>query len=210
MGRYLESKCKQCRRSGVKLFLKDGRCYTPKCAVARREYPPGMHTWRRGAGSDYGIQLREKQKVKQYYGLYDRQFMTFFARAERQKGNTGENLMLMLERRLDHVLYLLRWALSHAHARQLIVHGHVYVDGGRVTVPSYQVNVDEVITCAKDDNIVKMVKADVEVPKERPQPSWIEYKPELQVPEGKILRLPTRDEVTIEVQEQLIVEFCSR
>lgn len=210
MARYLESKCKLCRRAGVKLFLKNGRCYTPKCALARREYPPGMHTWRKGAGSDYGIQLREKQKVKQYYWMLDRQFMNFFRRAERQKGNTGENLMIMLERRLDHVVYLLQWALSHSQARQMVVHGQIYVNGHRVDVPSYLVKPDDVITCSPAEHIVKMVKANIEANKERTPPSWLESKPDLPVPEAKVLRLPTRDEVTIEVQEQLIVEFCSR
>lgn len=210
MGRYTESKCKLCRRSGVKLFLKDGRCYTPKCAVGRREYPPGMHTWRRGTGSDYNLGLREKQKVKQYYGLLDRQFRAFFARAERQKGNTGENLMIMLERRLDHVVYLLGWGPSHALARQLIVHGHIYVNGRRVNVPSALVKTDDVLSCSKKDRIVKLIKANVESCKGRDVPGWLESKPELPVPEAKVLRLPTREEVSIEVQEQLIVEFSSR
>ena len=210
MARYTESKCKLCRRSGVKLFLKDGRCYTPKCAVGRREYPPGMHTWRRGAGSDYGLGLREKQKVKQYYGLLDRQFRAFFERAERQKGNTGENLMIMLERRLDHAIYLMGWGTSHSNARQMITHGHLYVNGKRVNIPSHLVKTDDVITCSKRDDIIKMVKANVEASKGRDVPSWIESKPDLQAPEAKILRLPAREEVSIEVQEQLIVEFSSR
>ncbi len=210
MARYLDSKCKLCRRAGVKLYLKDVRCYTPKCAVARREYPPGMHTWRRGTGSDYAVGLREKQKVKQYYGLFDRQFMAFFHRAERQKGNTGENLLIMLERRLDHVLYLARWGLSHAHARQLITHGHVLVNGKRVDVPSYLLGVDDVVTCEAHESSIKTIRANVEQNKERALPPWIDSHPEAALPEIKILRMPTRDEVTIEVQEQLIVEFCSR
>jgi len=210
MGRYTESKCKICRRTGVKLFLKGARCSTAKCAVSRREYPPGMHTWRRGTGSDYNAGLREKQKVKYYYGLLDRQFRAFFARAERQKGNTGENLMVSLERRLDHVVYLLGWGLSHTNARQMVVHGDIFVNGSRVNRPSALVSLDDVITCHKSDAIVNMVKANVEGSKGRDVPGWLESKSELPVPEAKVLRLPTREEVTIEVQDQLIVEFSSR
>jgi small subunit ribosomal protein S4 len=148
--------------------------------------------------------------VKQYYGLLDRQFRALFKRAERQKGHTGENLMIMLERRLDHVVYLLGWGPSHSQARQLVAHGHIFVNGDRIDRPSYLVEIDDVLTCSKADPIIKWVKANVEATKGRAVPGWFESKPELPVPEAKILRFPTREEVMIEVQEQLIVEFCSR
>ncbi len=208
MGRHTSAVCRLCRREGMKLFLKGPRCDTAKCAVSRREYPPGMHSWRRGKFSEYGTQLREKQKLKRAYGVFDKQFRLYFAEAERQKGNTGENLLILLERRLDNVVYILGFASSRAQGRQLITHGHIAVNGGRVDIPSYLVRPGHVIEPYGSEKSKQLVKDSLEQSAEREMPSWLERN--IDPPKGTVASLPTRDDITLPVQEQLIVEFSSK
>ena len=208
MGRYTGPTCRLCRREGVKLFLKGERCDSPKCAVNRRNQPPGERRWRRPKVSEYGLQLREKQKVKRFYGVFERQFRRYFAEAERQKGNTGENLLVILERRLDNVVCLLGMAASRAMARQMITHGHIEVNGRRVTIPSHLVKPGDVIAPKQNERTAKLVARALEATKGRAVPAWLEVNPEpLQ---GRVLRLPAREDVSIDVREQLVVELCSK
>lgn len=208
MGRDAGPKCRLCRREGVKLFLKGPRCESAKCAVSRRDYPPGMHAWRRAKFSAYGVQLREKQKLKRFYGILERQFRRYFAEAERQAGNTGENLLLALERRLDNVLHQLGLAASRAQARQLITHGHIEVNGASITSPSHPVRPGDVIAPRRNEATAKLIAHSREAAKGRAVPSWLEVTEEpLQ---GRVINLPNRQEVGIEVREQLIVELCSK
>jgi len=208
MARETGSVCRLCRREGMKLFLKGHKCETAKCPVSRREYPPGMHSWRRGKSSEYGVQLREKQKLKRYYGLFERQFQNYFQEAERKKGNTGEILLTLLERRLDNVVYALGFAPSRATCRQLINHGHIAVNGRRVDIASFSVKVGDVIEPYNSEQSKKTVSRFLEETGERNVPDWIERTTE--PPKGTIVRLPAREDVTIPIQEQLIVEFCSK
>jgi len=189
-------------------MLKGARCETGKCAVKRRDYPPGMAAWRRGKFSAYGVQLREMQKLKRYYGVLGRQFQRYFGEAERGKGNTGLDLLVALERRLDNVVCLLGMGTSRSQARQLIAHGHLEVNGRRATIPSQPVNVGDVIVPAPKENTKKLVAQAREVAKGRPVPAWLEVTEEpLQ---GRVLSMPTREEISAPVREQLIVEFCSK
>jgi len=208
MARDIGSKCKYCRRERTKLFLKGARCETAKCALARRDYPPGMHTWRRRRPSEYSEHLREKQKVKRYYGVLERQFMRYFEMASREAGNTGEHLLVLLERRLDNVVYRMGLALSHGQARQFITHGHITVNGKKVDRPGYLVKPGDVVSVGGDEKMRKAVEEIRQVTESRPAPSWIELKDK--PPGGKVTQMPTREDVSIPVQEQLIVEFCSR
>ncbi len=208
MGRDLGAKCKLCRREGMKLMLKGPRCETAKCAFNRRDYPPGMHAWRRGKFSAYGGQLREKQKVKRFYGILERQFRRYFAEAERQKGNTGENLLVALERRLDNVVYHLGMAASRAQARQLITHGHIEVNGRRITVPSHSVRQGDVIAPRPGEGTSKLLALVREGVKGRAIPKWLERTE--QPLQGRVVNLPSRDDVSIPVREHLIVELCSK
>ena len=185
----------------MKLFLKGTRCDTPKCAFERRESPPGMHNFRRGKLTDYGIHLREKQKVKHYYGVLERQFRSYFAQAERTKGNTGEMLMSLLERRLDNVVYRLGFGLSRAQARQLIGHGHVTVNGRRVDVPSYLTRPGDVIRVKDRPKSLQLVQA-ILAESHREVPDFLS-RVEGPTPEGHVLRLPEADDVSIPVQPQL-------
>jgi len=210
MGRYTGSQCRLCRAEGTKLFLKGKRCLSDKCSVERRNYPPGQ----RGARvsfrkSNYKLQLREKQKVKRFYGLGEKQFRLSFQRAARRKGITGENLLQTLELRIDNVLYRGNMAYSRAHARQLILHGHVAVNGRKVTIPSYILKLNDEVSfrekAAGSDSIKAMleeVKGLVDVP------AWILKDPEKSV--GKINNLPTREDVSLAVEEHLIVELYSK
>ncbi|MBI1849716.1 MAG: 30S ribosomal protein S4 [Planctomycetes bacterium] len=209
MGRHTDSVCKLCRREGVKLFLKGTRCHTPKCAVSKREYPPGMHPWRRGKPSAYGIQLREKQKLKRAYGIWERQFRRFFDVASHTKGNTGEALLLTAERRLDNVLTLIGFAMSRPQARQLIVHGHISVNGRRTTVPSLPVR-DKMVIKPIGETATKHVRENIEQVKALSYrlPEWLTLKED--PPEAVVERLPRREEVSFEIQEQLIVELLSK
>jgi small subunit ribosomal protein S4 len=192
----------------LKLFLKGTRCDTPKCAIERRENPPGMQQQRRGKLTDYGQHLREKQKVKHYYGVLERQFRRYFHEAVKGKGNTGDALMVLLERRLDNVVHRLGFGQSRAQARQAIRHGHITVNGKRVDIPSYQVRVGDVIRVknkAKSLDLVRGAMAE----STRDIPDFLS-RSDSAVPEGIVGRLPAADDVSIPVQTQLIVELCSR
>jgi len=210
MGRQTGPSCRLCRREGIKLMLKGARCETAKCPMERqwRSSPPGMHSWRRGRSSEYAIRLREKQKVKRYYGVWERQFMKCFHAAERQKGNTGAALLSMLERRLDNVVFKLGFAASRATARQTVAHGHVRVNGRRVTVPGYLVRVGDRVTIKESDRSRNMIRARLEELGEPHVQNWLKL--DMTKLEGEVVAVPTRDDVTIPVEENLIVEFCSR
>ncbi|MFN3531963.1 MAG: 30S ribosomal protein S4 [Candidatus Brocadia sp.] len=208
MARYIGPQCRLCRREGEKLFLKGMRCDTVKCAITKRKYPPGQFTWGRGKLSKYGIQFREKQKVKRFYGILERQFQNYFERAERQKGNTGENLLNMLERRLDNVVYLLSFAASRKSARQLILHGHITVNNKKVDIASYLVKVGDVIKPKNSEVSQNIVKANIELVKGRNLPAWIQFNADTL--EGVVTQLPAREDISVPVQEQLIVELCSK
>jgi small subunit ribosomal protein S4 len=208
MARYTGPVCRLCRRDGLKLFLKGTRCDTPKCAIERRENAPGMHQSRRGKLTDYGQHLREKQKVKHYYGVLERQFRKYFAEAVKGKGNTGDGLMMLLERRLDNVVHRLGFGQSRAQARQIIRHGHITVNGRRVDIPSYQIRMGDVIRVknrAKSLDLVRGAMAE----SSRDIPDFLS-RSDAQIPEGVVGRLPAADDVSIPVQTQLIVELCSR
>ncbi len=208
MARYTGPVCRLCRRDGLKLFLKGTRCDTPKCAIERREHPPGQHQQRRGKLTDYGQHLREKQKVKHYYGVLERQFRKYFAHAERGKGNTGDTLMTLLERRLDNIVHRLGFAQSRAQARQVIRHGHITVNGRKVDIPSYEVRVGDVIRAKNRSKSLDLVRGAM-AESSRDIPDFLS-RSEAQIPEGIVSRLPAVDDVSIPVQTQLIVELCSR
>ena len=207
MARISHNVCKLCRREGMKLFLKGQRCFSEKCGVNRRDYPPGQHV-RPKKSTDYGAQLREKQKAKRIYGLMERQFQHYFAVAMRQKGNTGENLLVLMERRLDNVVLNLGLALSRFDARQMVCHGHVRVNGKRVDIPSYLVRPGDEIQVVGSDKIKKKATDAVEMNKGQSLPSWLEALPtELK---GKVIQLPKREDVPHPINEQLIIELCSK
>jgi small subunit ribosomal protein S4 len=210
MARYLGSSCKPCRREGVKLMLKGIRCETAKCPIEKkqRNLAPGMHGWRRGRASEYAVRLREKQKVKRYYGLLERQFMRYFHRAERMKGNTGETLLQLLERRLDNVVYKLNFAPSRKAARQIIAHGHIYVQGRKVNISDYTTKIGDKITVKNSPKSLKRVKQQLEINPNFTAQNWLQL--DSTKPEATVVALPTRDDVQIPVEEQLVVEFCSR
>ena len=210
MGRYLGSSCKHCRREGMKLFLKGTRCQTAKCPVEKKQknLAPGMHGWRRGRSSEYGVRLSEKQKVKRFYGIFERQFMRYFHQAERLKGNTGQTLLQLLERRLDNVVYKLNFASSRKSARQLITHGHVYVNGRKVDLPEYRIDVGDKITVKAAEKSVKAIKQQIEQNPNYTTQGWLQL--DRAKPEATIVALPSREDVQIPVEEQLVVEFCSR
>lgn len=208
MARCIENKCKLCRREGMKLFLKGQRCFTEKCAVSRRDYPPGVHAQKRAKVTEYGVRLREKQKLKRIYGVQERQFKLYFAEAERLKGNTGENLMTLLERRLDNVILSAGFALSRNHARQLVNHGHFRVNGRRVDVASFQVRPGDVVTPGTQENTRKIVSEALEVNKSQPVPGWLAVTADTL--SARIVSLPRREDVPHPIQEQLIIELCSK
>ena len=210
MGRYLGSSCKHCRREGMKLMLKGTRCETAKCAVEKRErnMAPGMHGWRRGRNSDYGVRLREKQKVKRFYGLMEKQFISYFHKAERGKGNTGEVLLELLERRLDNVIYKLNFAPSRKAARQLITHGHIYVNGRRINVPDILVEIGDKIGLKNSDRSRKIVKDQLASNPNYSAQGWLQL--DMDKPAATVVGLPTRDDVQLPIEENLVVEFCSR
>ena len=210
MGRYLGSSCKYCRREGIKLMLKGLRCETAKCPVEKkqRNLTPGMHSWRRGRLSEYGVRLREKQKVKRYYGIFERQFIKCFREAERGKGNTGQTLLQLLERRLDNVVYKLNFAPSRKAARQLITHGHIYVNRRKVDVSDYTVKIGNKITVKGSDRSAKKIQGQLESNPNFSTQSWLQLSKDR--PEATVVALPSREDVQIPVEEQLVVEFCSR
>lgn len=209
MARYTAAKCRLCRREGEKLFLRGRRCLTDKCAVTRRETPPGQHGrgWRRKV-SDYALQLREKQKFRRIYGLMERQFRRYFEMASRQKGNTGENLIVIVERRLDNVVFRLGFATSRAQARQLVSHGHIEVNGRKVDIPSYLLSPGDVVAVRPRMRDPRRFEESLQMAKDRGIPAWLELDEENL--RGTFVRLPERAEVPLPIQESLIVEFCSR
>lgn len=208
MARITGTQCKLCRREGEKLFLKGARCETAKCSLTRRKYVPGQHIRSRRKMSKYGIQFREKQKLKRFYGVLERQFRKYFSKAEKKKLNTGEYLLQLLERRLDNVVFLLTFAFSRSHARQLISHGHITVNGKRVDIASYSLKAGDIIKPANKEAVTNLIKGYVEGNKGRSIPSWLDFNKEGL--EGRVLQLPTRDDISVNVQEQLVVEVCSR
>lgn len=208
MSRYLGPKCKLCRREGMKLFLKGQRCETVKCAIAKRAHPPGEHPWARKKKSEYGLQLREKQKAKRFYGVLERPFRNLYAEASRKKGNTGETLIQLLERRLDNVVYLAGFAHSRAHARQVITHGHIQVNGRRTRSPSFRVRAGDAFAIHALERSKKHVSTIAEGNKHRQVPAWLSV--DQATCEGKVQELPKRDEASLDLQEQLIVEFCTK
>jgi len=210
MGRYLGPSCKQCRREAMKLMLKGVRCETAKCPIEKkqRNLAPGMHGWRRGRASEYGVRLREKQKVKRYYGVLERQFMRYFHKAERIKGNTGENLLQLLERRLDNVVYKLDFESSRKAARQLINHGHIYVNGCKVDISNYTTKVGDKITVKGSDKSTKKIKKQLENNPNFITQNWLQLNRDNL--EATVVALPARDDVQIPIEEQLVVEFCSK
>ena len=206
MARYTDEQCRICRREGQKLFLKGTRCFTDKCSIARRNYAPGQHGQKRAKLSEYGTQLREKQKTKSYYGVGEKQFRGYFEMASNKKGVTGEILLQILESRLDNVVYRLGFGTSRAQARQFVNHGQFEVNGQKVDIPSYLVKAGDVITVRenKKDNVT--IKANVE--SARPVPAWLELNNETL--SGKVVRLASREDVDIAIEEHLIVELYSK
>lgn len=208
MARYTGSVCRMCRREGTKLFLKGERCYSDKCSVTRRAYAPGQHGQNRKKISEYGLQLREKQKVRRYYGVLESQFEGYFDMAERKPGMTGQNLLTILESRLDNVVYRLGLATSRAEARQLVVHGHYTVNGKRVDIPSYQVKEGDVVAVCEKSRSSEKMKAIIETCGARPVPMWLDLNRDTL--EAKITRMPTKEDIDIDIQELLIVEYYSK
>lgn len=210
MARYIGSVCRLCRREGMKLFFKGERCYTDKCAIEKRNYPPGQHgiSKRRTKSSEYGIQLREKQKVKRLYGLLEKQFKLTYKVAEKQKGKTGENLLILLERRLDNTIYRMGFARSRAEARQIVKHSHILLNNKKNNIPSTLVKVEDTITIREKSQKIPSIKDSLESSIRKGLPAWVEVNSELY--SGKLLSLPTRDDIGSGIEEQLIVELYSR
>lgn len=208
MARYTDAVCKLCRREGQKLFLKGERCYTDKCAVGRRSYAPGQHGQSRKKTSDYGVQLRAKQKARRYYGVLERQFEHYFEIAATKPGMTGENLLRLLETRLDNIVYRLGFASSHAQARQLVRHGHFSVNGGKVNIPSYSVKPGDTISLREGSRDNAFIKAVIESNSARPVPKWLDI--DRNTVEGKVINLPNREDIDLQVEEHLIVELYSK
>lgn len=209
MARYTGPSCRMCRRENLKLFLKGDRCYSDKCAFERRAFPPGQHGQNRfRKPSDYAIQLREKQKVKQMYGMLEDQFRRYFERADRAKGVTGENLLILLERRLDNALYRIGFASSRNQARQLVRHNHFLINGKKVNIPSYQVNPGDVITIKEKSRKNEKIVDNLEGAVRRGVPSWLEI--DQTNMQGTVKAMPNREEITMPIQEQLIVELYSK
>ena len=208
MARNIEGACRSCRREGTKLFLKGTRCDTEKCAVTRRGYPPGQHGQRRVKLSAYGVQLREKQKLKSVYGILERQFRGYFEKAERLPGVTGTSLLQLLERRLDNIVYRLGFATSRDEARQLVRHGHILVNNRKVDIPSYLVKAGAVISVKAKSQQIPGIKRAGEVALSRERVMWLARDPEKL--EGKLISIPVREEIPVAIREQLIVELYSK
>lgn len=208
MAKYTESKCRLCRREGAKLFLKGERCYKETCPFSRRPVAPGVHNNLRKKVSEYGLQLREKQKTKRIYGVLEGQFRAYYEKADRMKGITGENMLSLLERRLDNVIYRMGIAVSRSQARQLVTHAHFAVNGKAVNIASYQVNLGDVITVKetkKDNKFFTELKA---APKSLNMPKWVEFDNETLT--GKVIALPTREDIDSQIAEHMIVELYSK
>ena len=208
MARYKDEQCRVCRREGQKLFLKGSRCYSDKCSISRRNYAPGQHGQKRAKLSEYGTQLREKQKTKSYYGVGEKQFRKYFDMASNKKGVTGENLLQILESRLDNVVYRLGFGSSRAQARQFVNHGLFAVNGKRVDIASYLVKMGDVISVREIKKDNPTIKANIEENAARPVPEWLEKNSETL--SGKVVRLASREDVDIPIEEHLIVELYSK
>ena len=208
MARYTDSVCRLCRREGLKLFLKGERCYTDKCAIERRNYPPGDHGQGRSKFSEYAVQLREKQKVKRMYGLMERQFRRYFGLAEAARGITGETLLLLLEQRLDNMIYRMGFATSRAEARQLVHHGHFLVDGRKVDIPSYLLQPGHIVTVRERSRAVARILEALEQAERRGVPDWLEVQREAF--SGRVKALPARADLTMPINEKLVVELYSK
>jgi len=208
MARYNDAVCRLCRREGTKLFLKGDRCFSAKCGIERRAYPPGQHGQGRARFSDYGVQLREQQKVKRMYGLLEKQFAETMNRASRMKGRAGENLLVLLERRLDNVVFRMGFSTSRAEARQLVRHSHFLINGRRASIPSMLVKPGAVISVAEKSRKIARIAGALETLESRSVPQWVEINKETF--EGTVKSLPVREDITMPIQEQLIVEWYSR
>jgi len=208
LARYTDSVCRLCRREGLKLFLKGERCYTDKCAIERRNYPPGEHGQGRSKFSEYAVQLREKQKVKRMYGLMERQFRRYFSLAETARGITGETLLLLLEQRLDNMIYRMGFATSRAEARQLVRHGHFLVDGRKVDIPSYLLRPGQIVTVHERSRAVARILEALEQAERRGVPDWLEVQREAF--SGRVKALPARADLTMPINEKLVVELYSK
>ena len=208
MARYTEANCRLCRREGQKLFLKGERCYSPKCAIERRNYAPGQHGQSRNKMSDYGTQLREKQKARRFYGLLEGQFEKYYEMAIKQPGIAGENLLRILESRLDNVIYRLGFAMSRPEARQLVRHGHFTVDGKRVDIPSYRVKAGDVVAVGEKFRDLLPIKEALISSERFEVPGWLEV--DIEKLSGNVLALPTREQISGDINEQLIVELYSK
>ena len=208
MARYKDEQCRICRREGQKLFLKGSRCYSDKCSVSRRNYAPGQHGQKKAKLSEYGTQLREKQKTKSFYGVGERQFRKYFEMASNKKGITGDNLLQILESRLDNVVYKLGYGSSRAQARQLVNHGHFDVNGKKVDIASYLVKPGDVISVRENKKDSAIIKLNVEANSAKPVPAWLEK--DVENLSGKVIRLAAREEVDLAVEEHLIVELYSK
>ena len=208
MARYTGAVCRLCRREGLKLFLKGERCYTDKCAIERRNYPPGEHGQARPKFSEYSVQLREKQKLRRMYGVLEGQFRRYFAMADRAKGVTGETLLQLLERRMDNVVYRLGFSTSRSESRQLVRHGHFMVNGRKLDVPSALLRAGDVVTVRERSREIARIKEALELAQRRGVPDWLEITPETFT--GKVKALPTRTDLTMPINEKLVVELYSK
>jgi len=208
MARYTDAVCRLCRRENQKLFLKGDRCYTEKCAADRRPYPPGQHGQGRTKTSEYGLQLREKQKAKRYYGVLESQFHGYFEMASKRKGKTGENLLAILESRLDNTVYRLGFAMSRAEARQLVLHGHFLVNGRKVNIPSFQLKPGMIISLKEKSRSLDKFKSVIEANAFRQPPKWLEYDANAMI--AKVTAVPSREDIDLPIEEQLIVELYSK
>jgi small subunit ribosomal protein S4 len=209
VARYINAVCRLCRREGEKLFLKGTRCFTEKCPVSKRAYAPGQHGQsKRTKLSNYGLQLREKQKVRRMYGILEKQFRRYFAIASKSKGVTGKVLLQLLERRLDNVVFRLGLAISRPQGRQIVRHNQIYVNSKRVNIPSYLVNKDDIIQLRAKEKAIRKIKENLEISKERAVCGWLEFNPAEMT--AKVLRLPGKEDIQQQIQEQLIVELYSK
>ena len=208
MARYRDAVCRLCRRESEKLFLKGDRCLTDKCAVERRKYAPGQHGQRRRKFSDYSLQLREKQKAKETYGVLEKQFRLYYFKAEKMKGVTGTNLLQLLERRLDNIVFRMGFAANRRQARQLVLHGHFTVNGRRVNIPSYLIRIGDVVVPRDKSKKLAAIEENISKIEHRGLKGWIEM--DVNKLTGKVLNYPSRDEIELPVQEQLIIELYSK
>ena len=209
MARYTDAVCRQCRREGEKLFLKGDKCFTEKCPVDKHSYPPGQHgQGRRRNISEYGLHIREKQKLRRVYGVLERQFVRYYNLASSRKGVTGDNLLQILEMRLDNIVYRMGFAPSRPAARQLVMHGHITVNGRKVDIPSFSVRAGDVISTREGSRSMPLIKGSLEAAASRSVPAWLDMNFEQQT--GRVLQAPTREQIDLKIQEHLIVEHYSR